>query len=78
MHRVLHANFFHVEPGKQDREREENTAEVAGKGLQHVGRLGAKKILRHAAAKRSAEAFIFRTLHEHQQNNEQRDENVDH
>ncbi|MEI9894559.1 MAG: hypothetical protein WDN28_11895 [Chthoniobacter sp.] len=75
---ALLVGLLHVEPGEQQRERKEEGAEIARRRLQDIRSLRAEKIFRHAAAKSRAETFILRALHEHQQNDEQRHEDVDH
>ena len=56
----------------------EATTEVARRRLQHIGGLRAEEVFRHAAAEGGAEALVLRALHEDEQNDEQRHENVDH
>ena len=59
-------------------QHEENTGEPAGKFHQHIGGLRAENVLRHAAAKRRAEPFALRALHQDHEHHDERDEHVNH
>ena len=63
---------FCVKHREQQREKEERAAEPAREIGEHVGGLRAEKIFSHPAAKRRAETFAFRSLHEDDENEQQR------
>ena len=65
-----------VEVGQEERVDEEDAAEPAGDLREHVRRLRSEKVLRHPAAKSRAQAFVFRALHEDDQDDQQRHEHV--
>lgn len=65
-----------VENRQDKREQEENRREPARDLGQDVGGLGAEDILGHAPAKRRAQAFAFRPLHQDDKNHEHRDKDV--
>lgn len=67
-----------IQEREQEREDEEEAAEIAGEGLQDVRGLRAEKIFRHAATEGCAKTFILRPLHEDEEDDQQRYQNVDH
>lgn len=69
--------LFYVEDGQGEREGEEDAAEPAGDGLEHIGALCAEEVVGHPAAKRRPETFAFWPLHEDEQDDQQRNEDVD-
>src|SRR5207237_6980845 len=51
-------------------------SQPAGELDQHIGRLRAENIFGHAAAKRRAQAFALRPLHQNDQQHQERDQDV--
>ena len=66
-----------VEHRKQECDYEENSGEPSGDAGQNVGRLRAENVFRNPAAKRRAETFALRTLHEDEQDHQQAREDIE-
>jgi hypothetical protein len=65
-----------VQQGEKQRQRKEDAAQPAGDRREDIRCLGAEKILGHAAAERCAEPFVLRSLHEHDQHHEDRNDHI--
>lgn len=61
---------FRVKNGEEQAGAKEDRTEVNREFLEDVGGLGSEQVLRHAAAEGSAEALVFRTLHQDDQDHE--------
>jgi hypothetical protein len=62
---------------EQGRQHEQRHPEVGGSFLQDVGRLRAGQRVHHAAAKRRSETFLPRTLHQHDQDEKNADDDLE-
>ena len=69
--------MFGVENGKQEGHDEKNSGEPPREFRQHVGGLRAKNVFRYAATKGCAQAFALWTLHQDNEDHQQRDEHID-
>ena len=76
LHVARRRRFPHVEEREDDRESEEKPSQPTGKRLQNVGRLRPEKVVGHSAAESRAKPFVFRPLHQHREDDQQRNENV--
>ena len=65
-----------VEDGEPESQNEENPREPAGELHQHIRRLRAENVLRHAATESRAKTFALRPLHQDDKDHDQRDEHV--
>ena len=70
------ASLPRVENREGESQQEKNCRQPPGELGQHVRRLGAEDILRHAAAEGRAESLAFRALHQDDEHHQERDKNV--
>jgi len=66
-----------VENRETESQEKEESREPARDFRQHICRLRAENVFRHAAAKGCAQALAFWTLHQDHEDHEKRDENVE-
>ena len=66
-----------VENRKTEGQEEEESGQPARDFGEHIGRLRAENVFRHAAAEGCAQALAFWALHQDHEDHEQRDENVE-
>ncbi len=67
-----------VENRENEGQKKEESREPARDFREHIRRLRAENVFRHAAAKGRAQALAFRALHQDDEHHEQGDERLDY
>ncbi len=68
--------LLRVKEREDEREQEESGPQVSGQALQEVGGLRPQEMVRHAHSERYPESFIPRPMHENEQGDEERNQDV--